>query len=215
MHRALLWCLSALALSSEIPPLSNLIMRMMLTQMLVQIPLLFAAAAAWGARVLWPNQARWLAWNRQGASGLLASAFVLAFWMTPIALDHAASEWSWELAKIISVASAGFAAGVSWRLGTSVTHIFYLGNMLWMSITVGMLYQESTERYCNAYLLNDQTLTGLALVVSSIGIALIWASRAVGLRDIHSSQATFSTRNPDRLNNLTVKALRKNRRRDS
>ena len=49
--------------------------------------------------------------TRSGASGLLASAFVLAFWMTPIALDHAASEWPWELAKIISVASAGFAAG--------------------------------------------------------------------------------------------------------
>jgi hypothetical protein len=181
MHRALLWCLSALAVLSAIPPLDNLIMRMMLTQMLVQIPLLFVAAAIWGARVRWANQARWRAWNMQGASGLLASAFVLAFWMTPIALDHAASDWSWELAKIISVASAGFAAGVSWRLGSSVTHVFYLGNMLWMSITVGMLYQESTERYCNAYLWDDQALTGRALVVASIGIALIWTSRVVGL----------------------------------
>jgi hypothetical protein len=182
MHRVLLWCLTALAVLSAIPPFGNLIMRMMLTQMLVQIPILFVAAAMWGGRLRWSTQARWRSWNAQGASGLLASALVLAFWMTPIALDHAASEWPWELAKIITVAGAGFAAGVSWRLGSSVTHIFYLGNMLWMTITVGMLYQESTERYCNAYLWDDQALTGRGLVASSIGLALIWTSRAVGLR---------------------------------
>ena len=182
MHRALLWCLTSLAVLSAIPPFGNLIIHTMLTQMLVQIPLLFVAAAMWGERLRWPAQARWRAWNAQGASGLLVSALVLAFWMTPIALDHAASEWPWEAAKIISVASAGLAAGVSWRLGSSVTHIFYLGNVLWMSITVGMLFQESTERYCNAYLWGDQALTGQTLVVSSIGISLIWISRTAGLR---------------------------------
>jgi hypothetical protein len=123
--------------------------------------------------------ARWRAWNAQGASGLLASAFVLVFWMTPIVLDHAAANWQWETAKIISV-GAGFVAGVSWRLGSAVTHIFYLGNMLWMSVTAGTLYQESTRRYCNAYLADDQVTTGQALVVASIGVALIWALRAAG-----------------------------------
>jgi hypothetical protein len=194
MHRALLWCVTALAVLSAIPPLGNLIMRMMLTQMLVQIPLLFGAAAMWGTRVRWLTQARWRAWNAQGASGLLASTFVLVFWMTPIALDHAASEWPWEVAKSISVTSGGFVAGISWRLGSPVTHIFYLGNMLWMSITVGMLYQESTERYCNAYLWDDQALTGRALVVASIGIALIWTSRVVGLRNpFHSAWTMHRT----------------------
>ena len=182
MHRPLLWGVTSLAVLSAIPPFGHLIMRTMFTQMLLQIPLLFVAAAIWGVRVRRLDQAGWHTWNAQGASGLLASGFVLAFWMTPIALDHAASEWSWELAKIISVAGAGFAAGISWRLGSSVTHIFYLGNMLWMSITVGMLYQESTERYCNAYLWDDQALTGRALVVASIGIAVIWSLRAAGQR---------------------------------
>ena len=179
IHGALRWGLTVSAALSAIPPFSNLIMRMMLTQMLLQIPLLFLAAAMLGAGARLPNQARWHAWNVQGASGLLVSMFVLTFWMTPIALDHAASDWVWEAAKVASVAAAGFAAGLSWRLGSAVAHIFYLGNMLWMAATIGMLYQESTERYCNAYLWDDQTRTGQALVVASIGIALIWTSAAI------------------------------------
>jgi hypothetical protein len=181
MHRTLLGYLTLLAVSSALPPSGDLLMRTMLTQMLVQIPLIFVAAAMWGARVRWSVRARWRAWNMQGASGLLAAALVSAFWMTPIALDHAASDWSWEAVKVISLAASGFAAGVSWALGSLVTRAFYVGNMLWMAVTVGMLYQESTQRYCNAYLWDDQAMTGQALVVASIGIVLIWASRAAGL----------------------------------
>jgi len=181
MRRALLGCITSLAVLSALPPFGSLLMRTMLMQMLVQIPLLFIIPAIWAGRICWYTDARWRAWNRQGASGLLASAFVLAFWMTPIALDHAASHWSWQAAKIISMASAGFVAGISWRLGSTVTHIFYLGNTLWMSVTVGMLYQESTQRYCNAYLWDDQVMTGQALVGASLGIALLWTLRVARL----------------------------------
>ena len=111
MRRALLWGLTSLAVLSAMPPFSTLIMRMMFTQMLLQIPLLFVAAAIWGGRVRWPTQARWRVWNAQGASGLLASALALAFWMTPIALDHAASEWSGWSSRKSSASGAGFAAG--------------------------------------------------------------------------------------------------------
>jgi hypothetical protein len=178
VRRALFGCLALSAVLCALPPFGTLLMRTMLTQMLVQIPLLFFAAAIWGTRVHLSPHARWRAWNAQGASGLLASALALTFWMTPIALDHAASAWTWEAAKIASVASAGFIAGASWRLGSAVTHIFYLGNMLWMTATVGMLYQESTDRYCNAYLWDDQVLTGQALVGASIGIGIIAAARS-------------------------------------
>lgn len=180
-HRMLLGCLTLLALLSSLPPFGSVLMHTMLTQMLVQIPLIFVAAAIWGARVRWSARARWRAWNVQGASGLLTAALVSAFWMTPIALDHAASNGSWEAAKVMSLAACGFVAGVSWTLGSLVTRVFYVGNMLWMAVTVGMLYQESTERYCNAYLWDDQTMTGQGLVLASIGIVLIWASRAAGL----------------------------------
>jgi hypothetical protein len=112
---------------------------------------------------------------------LSPAALVSAFWMTPIALDHAASDWSWEAAKVISLATSDVLAGVSWTLGSLVTRAFYVGNMLWMAVTVGMLYQEPTQRYCNAYLWDDQAMTGRALVIASIGIVLMWASRAAGL----------------------------------
>jgi hypothetical protein len=179
VRRGVLWSLTLAAILSALPPIGNLLMRTMLTQMLVQIPLLFTVAAIWAGRMRWPSDAGWLAWNAQGATGLLAVVITVCFWMMPIALDHAASEWWWEAGKIISLATAGFVAGVSWRLGSAVTHIFFLGNMLWMSVTIGMLYQESTQRYCNAYLWDDQVMTGQALVVASIGVALIAASRAV------------------------------------
>jgi hypothetical protein len=149
-------------------------MRTMLTQMLVQIPLLFVGGAVCARSVRWPNHTLWKAWNVQGASGLLASAFVLTFWMTPIALDHAASETPWEVAKVASVAIVGFVAGVSWRLASGITRIFYLGNLLWMTVTVGMLYEESPQRFCNAYLWDDQAVTGRGLVVASLGVALLW-----------------------------------------
>jgi hypothetical protein len=181
ISRALLGCVTLLAILSALPPLGKLLMHMMLTQMLVQIPLMFVVAAIWGARMRWSAGAQWRAWNVQGASGLLFAALVSTFWMTPIALDRAASDWSWEAAKVISLATAGFVAGVSWALGSLVTRAFYVGNMLWMAVTVGMLYQDSTQRYCNAYLWNDQVTTGAALVIASIGIVLIWASRAAGL----------------------------------
>lgn len=173
MHRALPGWITLLALLAALPPLGNLLMRMMLTQMLAQIPLLFFAGAVWAGKVRWSDAARWRAWNVQGAPGLLASTLVLAFWMTPIALDNAAADRSWEAAKIISMATAGFVAGVSWRLAAAVTRIFYLGNLLWMTVTVGLLYQDSTQRYCNAYLRDDQEMTGQALVIASIGIALV------------------------------------------
>jgi hypothetical protein len=179
--RALLWCLTLLAVLSALPPLGNLLMRMMFTQMLVQIPLIFAIAAMWAGRMRCSAGARWRAWNVQGASGLLIAALVSAYWMTPIALDHAAANSSWEAAKVICVAIAGLLAGASWALGSLITRAFYVGNTLWMAVTVGMLYRESTERFCNAYLWNDQVMTGRALVIASICIASIWAVRTAGL----------------------------------
>jgi hypothetical protein len=49
--------------------------------------------------------------------------------------------------------------------------------MVWMSITVGMLYQEPNQRLCNAYLWDDQAVTGRALVLASIVFAIGWMIR--------------------------------------
>ena len=172
--RAALAGVTLLAVIASLPPLSTLLMRFMFTQMLVQIPLIFLAAACWSARIRWPADARWIRWNAQGAPGLLFSAFILAYWMTPIALDRAAADSLCEALKIASVAAAGISATISWRLGSGVAHAFYVGNMVWMTITAGMLYQESTERLCNAYLWDDQAVTGQVLVGVSVILAVTW-----------------------------------------
>jgi hypothetical protein len=163
-----------LAVISSLPPVSTLLMRFMFTQMLIQIPLIFLAAVSWSARIRWPTDARWVQWNAQGAPGLLFTAFILAYWMTPIALDGAAADSLRETLKIASVVAAGISAGVSWRLGSGVAHAFYVGNMLWMTVTAGMLYQETTQRLCNAYLWDDQAITGQALVGVSLVLAVTW-----------------------------------------
>lgn len=175
--------LTVLAAISVLPPLGPWLMQSMLTQMLVQIPLIFFAAATWAYRPHTVARAGWQRWNAQGVPGLLAATCCLAFWMTPIALDHAAADPLWEVAKSASLAASGWIAGVSWRLASSIAKIFYLGNVVWMSITAGMLYQELEQRLCNAYLWDDQTLTGRALVVMSIVFAISWMLReTVGRR---------------------------------
>src|SRR5258708_22787449 len=135
-----------LALASELPSLGLWLMRLMLTQMLVQIPLIFLAGVFWSARIACSAGTSWARWNAQGAPGLLFSALVLAFWMTPIALDDAASDSLWEAAKIASVLAAGISAGISWRLGSGVAHAFYVGNMVWMTITAGRAYPKYPHR---------------------------------------------------------------------
>ncbi len=172
--RALLAGVTLLAVASALPPLSTLLMRLMLTQMLVQIPLIYLAAAIWSEHLRWPPGPRWRQWNAQGAPGLLFSAMVLAFWMTPVALDGAASDSLWEAAKIASVLAAGISAGISWWMASGVAHAFYVGNMVWMTITAGMLYQDATQQLCNAYLWDDQAITGQALVAASIILAVTW-----------------------------------------
>jgi len=172
--RAVLVGVTVSAVASALPPLSTLLMQLMLTQMLVQIPLIFIAAALWSEYLSWPTGTRWKQWNAQGAPGLLFSAMVMVYWMTPIALDHAATDSLWETAKVASLAAAGISAGISWRMSSGVAHAFYVGNMVWMTITAGMLYQEATQRLCNAYLWDDQAITGQALVVASIILAVTW-----------------------------------------
>jgi hypothetical protein len=177
--------LTVAAVAASIPPLNGILTGHMLTHMLVQIPLVFACAATWGTSVRWRVDAPWLRWNIQGVPGLLLSAFVLTYWMTPIALDHATADGAWDLAKILSLGLAGAAAGVSWRLGSAVVQVFYVGNMLWMMGTAGLLYQDTDERLCNAYLWNDQLETGEGLVAVSILCACVVLLIAVRTRRRH------------------------------
>ncbi len=173
------------AVAASIAPLNGILTGAMLTHMLVQIPFIFACGAMWGASIRWRANAPWLSWNIQGVPGLLLSAFVLTYWMTPIALDHATADGVWNLAKIVSLSLAGVAAGISWRLGSVVTQLFYAGNMLWMMITAGILYQDADQRLCNAYLWDDQVKTGQGLVALSVLCACVVLVIAMRTSAIH------------------------------
>lgn len=186
-YRIGLVVLAVLAVVAIVPPLGSWLMQSMLTQMLVQIPLIFFAAASWASQQQPVASPLWQRWNAQGAPGLLGATFCLAYWMTPIALDHAAADPAWEAAKVASLLAGGWIAAMSWQLASNITKIFYLGNMVWMSITVGMLYQESSQRLCNAYLWNDQADTGKVLVAASIVFAVTWVIRQTAITARSSS----------------------------
>lgn len=166
----------ALATIALLPPVAHRLEARMLGHMLVQIPALWLA----GALMVWPAHSRDHVgdrWNVAGVPGLLAASLVLAFWMMPIALDHAVASVAWDVAKALSLFLAGAVGVVSWRRAPLVIQAFFVGNVVWMSIAIGMLYQDDGPRLCNAYLLDDQANTGLALVLFSLLAAGLWAGR--------------------------------------
>jgi len=158
-----------------VPPVAPWLEARMLGHVLLQMPALLIA----GALVAWPLHRIVPAepWNVAGVPGLLAVSLVLAFWMMPIALDHALASAGWDTAKAVSLLLAGAVAAVSWRVAPLVIQAFFVGNVVCMSIAIGMLYQDDGPRLCNAYLQDDQGNTGFALVMMAVGAAGLWMGR--------------------------------------
>jgi hypothetical protein len=156
-------------------PLRHLLEQHMLTHMLVQIPVLLLAGVLTGTAA--PRLARMTHWNMAGVPALFAASLVLAFWMTPIAIDHAVASAGWDAAKAVSIVFAGAIAAAAWRVAPTVVQAFFGGNMVWMSVAAGQLYQAEGPRLCNAYLQDDQALTGIALTGLAIATAGLWIGR--------------------------------------
>lgn len=186
--------LALAALASLLPPARAWLEASMLTHMLVQWPLLVLAGAVLAARLcMAPRCAAAIArWNERGLPGLLYSTLALAFWMTPAALDHAVASAPWDAAKAVSLLAAGAALALSWRAAGPVVQAFFIGNAVWMTVAVGMLFQELPQRVCNAYLQDDQTLTGVALVALASVAGMAWAT-AAAMRLHRASELSTST----------------------
>lgn len=153
----------------------------MSTHMLVQFPALMLAGALLGTAVP-ARLARALArWNGMGISGLAAAALVLAVAMIPRLLDLALVDAQVEAAKIAALLLCGAVLPPSWRAAGWAVQGFFLGNVLAMTGIVGLLYQDTPIRLCNAYRLDDQQHLGQGLVALAIGLALWWLLR-VGRR---------------------------------
>jgi len=147
----------------------------MFTHMLVQLPLLFAAGWLLFGDVYWP---RWLAVpDRYGLTSLTTLLFISAYWMIPRALEQSLQSSNSEIAKTVCWILAGALLPAALRRARLVIQLFYLGNFCWMTAIAGIQYQNMPQRLCNAYLLGDQSATGVGLVVLSILIAIAWCLR--------------------------------------
>jgi hypothetical protein len=173
---------SCIALAVMAPPLGRWLEAHMWTHMVLQMPALLLAGGLMSAAL--PRTPRAERWNLGGVPALFAASLVLAFWMIPIALDRAVADITWDAAKALSLLLTGALVVASWSIAPTVIQAFFVGNVAWMSIVVGMLYQEDGQRLCNAYLQDDQADTGRALVWVAAVCGALWAGRqAVSLAE--------------------------------
>ncbi|WP_183035477.1 hypothetical protein [Cupriavidus sp. UME77] len=178
---------AALAVALCVPRVHALLEGSMTLQMLVVLPGLFCAGCAlpWLQPDAWRE--RITATLRPYELSLLAFA-MLAYgaWMLPVALDLSRLEFPTLVAKYALVVAAGVAAHFGFKVSAWPLVLFFGGNYIWMGLTFGMLFIDSEARLCASYLLADQRIAGVGLVIYSglLGIWLLaWAARKADAAD--------------------------------
>lgn len=144
----------------------------MLRHMLLQLPLL--AAAGWLVAGRAARTGRVAALDEHGLSTFTALIFVSAYWMVPRALELSLTAPAAQAAKFASLLLTGALLPGALKRANRIVQLFFLGNLCAMMAIAGMLYQDMPQRLCNAYLLDDQVVTGTGLVLASLAIAAIW-----------------------------------------
>ncbi|MBB1634433.1 hypothetical protein A9975_26705 [Cupriavidus sp. UME77] len=179
--------MAALAVALCVPRVHALLEGSMTLQMLVVLPGLFCAGCAlpWLQPDAWRE--RITATLRPYELSLLAFA-MLAYgaWMLPVALDLSRLEFPTLVAKYALVVAAGVAAHFGFKVSAWPLVLFFGGNYIWMGLTFGMLFIDSEARLCASYLLADQRIAGVGLVIYSglLGIWLLaWAARKADAAD--------------------------------
>lgn len=172
------WLLAAAPLLLAIDPIRHLVESRMAAHMLLQFPLLIAAG--WALSGLCATRWRWpRLFDALDAHGLLGISFascVLAFWMIPTALDLALLSEPVRWAKYASLWLTGVLLRRSHqRLGAELA-LFFVGTLVWMMATVGLVYQTLPQRLCVSYLIGEQRWTGTGLVAAALllGAAALW-----------------------------------------
>jgi len=145
----------------------------------LEFPLLFvigwltASAAGYRlARIIDP-------WNVKGLTALVFTALVTAFWMVPAALDLAVLHTSVGVIKVLSWLVAGMLMGVSWRQAGVVIQAFFIFNWCWMTVAVGLIYQEAPQQLCSVYLVDDQWNAGAFMVFWAVAVFILWLPGAI------------------------------------
>ena len=161
----------------------------MLRHMLLQLPLLLTAGWLLSASPVPRWFQRAAIFDQQGICGLTALLFISAYWMIPRALEQSINLPLAEAAKFISLPLLGAILPGSLRRANWIVQLFYLGNFSWMTAIAGIQYQNMPQRLCNAYLLDDQAWTGIALTVAAVIIAIFWCWRLAPAFLFHSTKA--------------------------
>jgi hypothetical protein len=170
---ASLWLALALPWSRE------LLERVMVTHMVVQIPLLALAGGLLAADLPPRWRERIAEWNQLGIAGTLLALIASSWWMVPRALDEALASPAMEIAKFVSLPLlVGAPLALSWRALGFIGRGFVLVNVLPMWAVVGWMYVVSPARLCNYYLVDQQVAagTGLLLLAGLIGLTFCMLS---------------------------------------
>lgn len=145
----------------------------MLLHMLIHIPLLVGAGVLFAHVRPRPisRVSGFSSWNNQGVAGWILVTGIITAWMIPRALDSAVESPSIDALKVCLLLFAGVIGTSSWRAASNaVARVFFAGNTLWMTATLGMLLRDAPTRLCTSYGARDQQETGVALIAFSAAL---------------------------------------------
>ncbi|AJG19249.1 hypothetical protein [Cupriavidus basilensis] len=171
--------LAVLAVTLCVPRVHALLEGSMTLQMLVLLPGLFCAGCALPWLISDARRERITALRPYAPSLLAFALLAYGAWMLPVALDLSRLEFPTLVAKYALVVAAGIAAHFGFKVSAWPLVLFFGGNYIWMGLTFGMLFIDSETRLCASYLLADQRIAGVGLVIYSglLGIwLLLWAA---------------------------------------
>jgi hypothetical protein len=169
------WAGLLLVSALAVPPLRRWLDATMISQMLVQIPLL--ALAGWliarAAPARW--RARIAAWNRHGLTALALATFASACWMLPRALDAAVADPAIMVVKFVSVPLLiGAPLAIGWPSMTFIVRGVALAEGIATLFRLGWLYGASPVRLCSQYAIEDQQRLGACLfAIGVVALALV------------------------------------------
>ena len=150
----------------------------MMRHMAIELPALFGigwmAASFGGTRLSHGLRS----WNAAGLPGLLCAVLVTMFWMVPTALDHAVLDEGAAITKVASLVLAGFGAGASWKAAGIVIQGFFVFSWCWMTLAIGLMYQDAPQQLCSVYLIDEQFSAGVTLVIWAIVVLSLWLPHA-------------------------------------
>jgi hypothetical protein len=150
----------------------------MFRHMLIEFPLLLIGGVATGRALVERFGTQFERWNRMGLFGFLFASITLAYWMIPAALDAALLDGWVAAAKYASLVLSGALLWSSFRAAPLPVQAFFVGNLAWMTATIGLIYQSAPRQLCLNYLPDAQLSTGEGLVSAAVLGGLAWCASA-------------------------------------